>query len=122
MRWWHGLSIAWKWFLGIPSFVAAVVAAVKGWNWLLGLYDAPVLRFLEERSEYARKHPRGNVIPMNASPDEIADDVSRSRVSVLRSLKRLKRQQKVLDHHDGWSLYPSESKRNLGRFKSRFEG
>ena len=122
VHWWQELSTAWKWIFG-SSLTAAVGAIVKGWHWLTGKWDAPVLGFLEDRAECARKEARGNVVAMNAPVEDIAVAVDRPRNSVLRSLQRLKRQKKVLDHNDGWSLFRGETRReNISRFSSRFEG
>jgi len=122
-HWWFQLSSVSRVVVSVAVALVALSGGLKVisslWQCVIGKYDARVLEPLEYWARKARQIRAG--VAMNAPTAEIAAFINRDEKCGEKALVRLAKQKKVLEHPNGWSLYPDESV-NPGRRRSRFGG
>jgi hypothetical protein len=88
----------------LAALAALVTRGRKVWEWGWGKYDAPVLKFLEERDRRAQliQSPKP-VYALPVAVEEIGRSLRRDPKHVLRSLRRLEKLGKVREYRGGWN-------------------
>jgi hypothetical protein len=112
VNWWNALSLFWKivaGFIGGITLLASGLATFKSFrNWILEHHDSPVFEFLRGREKVARLTALpGLVVAEPTTVTFMAAQLHRKPQSVINSLMRLEKTDKVHQVHGGWQFGPT---------------